>query len=165
MIENFNPENWETYFNDLLERVDYLSEIVRDYYSNGFSMSVNDLIEVRSKLNVASYFVTEALHPVAMCVPTWKIKLIKAKEEILPEAIKKVGGVTAAKELLEGMEPVATAYKTRSLLENALSTVKLSLSAAENVSHAIVGKIRGNDITELEIEQNDNKFTKGFGDW
>lgn len=165
-IEDFNPENWEVYFNDLLEKVDDLSDVVREYYVDGFSMSINELIDIRSRLNVNSYFVTEALQPVALCIPSWKIKLIKSKEQIMPEAIKKAGGVTAAKELIEGMEPVASAYKTRSLLENVLSTVKLSLSAAENVSHAIVGKIRGSDIDINEKENEyDNQSTKGFSNW
>lgn len=162
-MEDFSPDSWEEYFDELMEKSNEMTKVVEEYYTNGFSMSVKDLIDLRSRLNVASYFVSEALLPVAMSAPYWRIRIAKAKEEAMPEAINKFGGVTAARELIESMESVSKAYKIRGLIEATISTVKLSISAAENVSHAIVGKIKGNDITELRND--DNKPTETFGGW
>lgn len=155
-LEDFNPDDWDKYFNDTMQAVENLTSIVLTFQSEGATMSVASLVELRSELSTAAYEVSECLVILSRCIPYWDIRYDKAKLEAKAQAVKEAGSVTFAKETIDAFEPAASVSLTRGIIKDTVSTVKTTLSAAENVSHSIAGKIRGDDSWGIGHKDDNN---------
>ena len=161
-LDELNVEDWGKAIDSVLAAINKVREATADYYNHVGMLSVDQVIEARERMLLECDNLSHASLELELMQPFWGLKLNKAKEQAMSQAVAKTSTKTEAREVYKSQDIFAQTQKTYDLITNVISAGKTVIRSAHKLTDGMSHKTKDHSYNGFtKSEQVGQEFRKG----